>query len=129
MSTVIEGYIAGDDLDIERDVTGVTTTDPLVKAWLTIKTSPSVLDASASLQKVITTSAVPGVGGIAQDGGVSNGDGTASMTFQLTAAETLALGTTIKYFYDVQVKSTSGKIYTPEQGRLTFLRGLTDATT
>lgn len=129
MSTEIAGFIAGDDLDIERDVTGVVISDPLVKAWLTIKTAPGILDVSATLQKIITTTAQLGVGVIAQDGSTSNGDGTASMVFQLTGTETAALGTTIKYYFDIQVKSAAGKIYTPEVGRLTMLRGYTDATT
>jgi hypothetical protein len=129
MSTIIEGYTAGDDLDIERDVTGITVTDPLVKAWLTIKTSASVLDASATLQKIITTVQVIGTGQITQDGSVTNGNGTASMVFNLTAVDTALLGITLRYFYDVQVKTSSGKIYTPDKGSIKLDRAYTDATT
>lgn len=129
MTTIIEGYVAGDDLDIERDVTGITVTDPLVKAWLTIKTSASVLDASATLQKIITTIQVIGTGQITQDGSDTNGNGTASMVFNLTAVDTALLGTADRYFYDVQVKTLSGKIYTPDSGSIKMVRGYTDATT
>lgn len=128
MTTIIEGYVAGDDLDIERDVTDVDVTDPLTKAWLTIKTAASVLDAAATLQKVITSNSVPGTGQITEDGSESQGDGTATLVFQLTAANTAALGTAIRYHYDIQVKTSSGKIYTFEIGRLQFTPGYTDAT-
>lgn len=126
--TIIEDRFAGDDLDIEHDASNVNTADPLIKAWLTIKTSASVLDASASLQKIITTNPVQGVGQITEDGSALQGNGTASMVFQLTAAETATLGYTIAYFYDIQVKSASGKIYTTDTGNLRFKRGYTDAT-
>lgn len=128
MTTLIEGFIAGDDLDIERDVTGVTITDPLVKAWLTIKTSSSVAD-PGTIQKVITTSLVVGTGQITQDGSEEDGNGTASLLFQLTAANTTTLGTSIRYYYDVQVKTSSGKIYTADVGRIQMSVGYTDATT
>lgn len=128
MTTIIEGYIAGDDLDIERDVTGVTVSDPLVKAWLTIKTAPSVAD-PGTLQKVITTSLVVGTGQITQDGSEEDGNGVASLLVQLTAANTTTLGTTIRYFYDIQVKTSSGKVYTVEVGRIQMAVGYTDATT
>lgn len=134
MSTIIERdangkpYVAGDDMDIERDVGGISLTDPLIKAWLTIKASLGVAD-PGTLQKVITTSAVPGTGQIAQDGSTSNGDGTASIIFELTKTETATLGTAIRYYYDIQVKTQSGKIFTPEVGRLSLSPGITDATT
>ena len=127
MSTVIEGFYAGDDLNIEHDVENVTITDPLVKAWLTIKTSPSVAD-PGSLQKIITTTPVAGTGHIVQDGSQGNGDGTASLRFELTRTETATLGSSIKYHYDIQCKTQGAKIYTPEKGTIVFLRGVTDAT-
>jgi len=125
-----EGYVAGDDLNVVRNVTNVTPADPLIKAWLTIKTSASILDASATVQKIITTASVPGVGQIGQNGGVGTGDGTASMTFTLTAADTALMGTTIAHFYDVQVKTSTGVINTPDRGTVARLvRGYTDAIT
>lgn len=127
-TTIISGYVAGDDLDLERDVTNVTPSDPLTKAWLTIKTSASVLDASATLQKVITTAQVVGTGHITQDGSEENGNGTASLLFQLTAANTTTLGVTQRYYFDIQTKTNSGKIATVERGTIQFMQGYTDAT-
>lgn len=135
MSTVIERdangqvFYAGDDFDIVRDVTDVTETDPLVKAWLTIKTALSVPDGSATIQKVITTSNVIGTGHIVQDGGPGTGDGTATLRFNMTAANTALLGSTVKYVYDVQVKTASGKISTPDKGTIRLSAAVTDATT
>jgi len=135
MTTFIEGYVSGDDLQIERDIAGVDTADALIKAWLTIKTSASVLD-PGTLQKIITVNAVQGTGQITEDGSESQGNGTATLIFQLTAAETTTLGSTLRYYYDVQVKTLNGKIYTytdPDTGQtagqIQFRRGYTDATT
>jgi len=127
MTTMIEGFVAGDDLDIQRDVTLVTPSDPLVQAWLTVKTSRAVAD-PGSLQKVLTITAVPGVGQITQDGSPTDGNGTASLLFQLTAADTTSLGTSVRYVYDIQVKTAGAKLYTTEQGRLQFSPGVTGAT-
>ena len=135
MTTFIEGYVSWDDLQIERDVSGVDTSDALIKAWLTIKTSASVLD-PGTLQKIITVNAVQGTGQITEDGSASQGNGTASLVFQLTAADTALLGYAQRYFYDVQVKTAAGRIYTytdPDTGQtagqIEFRRGYTDATT
>lgn len=130
----IENMVAGDDFDIQRDISNVTVSDPIVKAWLTVKASLSDLDAAAALQKVITTALVVGTGHITQDGSEENGNGTASVLFNITAANSAALGTSIRYFYDVQAKSSSGKIYTAHDpdtdevvSRLQLKQGVTDA--
>lgn len=125
---LIEDQYAGDDLQLEHDTTGVDTADPIVKAWLTFKTAKSVAD-PGSLQKVISVSAVQGVGQITEDGSELQGSGTASLVFQCTAAETAALGTAIRYVGDIQVKTASGKVYTSGEIRLLLLADVTDATT
>lgn len=124
------GYYAGDDIAIQRDIENVTVTDPIVQAWLTIKKNPTDAD-PGQLQKVIT-STLSAAGQITADGSVSDGNGTASVVFFLTAADTLGLGVQL-WYYDVQVKTTAGKIYTatpsePDKGRIRLLRGVTDAT-
>jgi hypothetical protein len=135
MSTVIERdtngkpLIAGDDIDVIRDVGEVTPTDPLVKAWLTIKTNPHVLDAAATIQKVITTTLVAGTGHIVLDGGPTTGNGMASMFFNLRAVDTALIGSTVRYYFDIQVKTASGKISTPDEGTIRLTAGVTDATT
>lgn len=108
---ILEDTPAGNDLDIQRDVPGVSLSDPIVKAWLTIKVNRSDADPGV-LQKIITTTQQVGIGQIAQDGSTGNGDGTGSLIFQLTKADTTALGTAIRYYWDIQVKTAAGKIYT-----------------
>ena len=125
--SIIQGFFSGDSLQIERDVTGVITTDALIKAWFTVKTVPTIAD-PGSLQKIITTAAVPDVGQITEDGSELQGNGTATVVFQLTAAETATLGYTTQYVWDIQVKTASGKVYTPHKGTIRLLQGVTDAT-
>lgn len=108
---IIEDVPAGNDLSVERDVPGVEVTDPIVLAWLTVKTRISDADPGV-LQKSITATAVAGVGQIALDGSEDSGNGTASLVFQFTGAQTTSLGTLIRYFFDIQVKTASGKIFT-----------------
>lgn len=134
MSLLIEDLVAGDSFRIQGDVTGVLATDPLIKAWLTIKEAPSDLDAQAALQKIITTIAVVGVGQITQDGSALNGNGTGSVVFIVTKEESAALGAGTRYYYDIQAKSLSGEIYTAHDaqtgdvvGRFQLLQGVTDA--
>lgn len=121
-------FTAGDNLQVERDVTGVPTGDPLVKAWMTFKVDASVLDASATLQKIITVNAVQGTGQITQNGSELQGNGTATTIFQLTAADTALLGSERTYFWDIQAKTVAGDIYTPDKGSIKLDQGYTDAT-
>ena len=117
---ILEGTPAGNDLDIQRDVPGISPTDPVVLAWLTIKERMSDTDLLAALQKQITTTLVGGVGHIAQDGGVSSGNGTASLYFQLTKAQTTALGWSKRFYWDIKVLTGQGKEFTtvdPDTGR------------
>jgi len=114
MSANIEGYVIGNDIDIERDVPGISLSDPVAIAVLTIKTSPVDSDAQKILQKSITTTPVNGIGQIVQTGGTGNGDGTASLWFQITKAETLALGAAVRYYYDIRVFTAANKSYNAE---------------
>lgn len=119
----IRGHVAGDSLTIQRTVTDVPATDTLEYAWLTIKENKSDTDAEAALQvEIDLISQTPGH--ITDDGA----DGTGAIQFNLSAAETAALGYDITYHYDIQVKLASAKIDTPEIGTLRFRRGYTDAT-
>lgn len=113
---VLEDYVAGNDLDVgPKAVSGIDPMDPLVKAWLTIKNLLSDADPGV-LQKVITTTLVPGTGQITDDGAAAHGNGTGQVLFQLTAADTTALGAIRRYVYDIKVKTAAGKLYTAVWG-------------
>jgi hypothetical protein len=126
VSEAIEGFFAGDDLDIQRDITGVNPIDPLVKAWLTVKATRAAADPGL-VQKVITTTLTPS-GQIGQDGSAAQGNGIASVFFPLSKTDTALLGPFTTYWYDIQVLTASGYLYTAVVGRLEFARGVTDAT-
>jgi hypothetical protein len=88
------------------------------KAWLTVRTRPvgpsETTDAAAIFAKAVTTSDVPGTGHIENDG---TGDVDPVVRFDLSQANTRAIGTGPKYF-DVQVLTSGDKIYTAESGRI-----------
>lgn len=119
---VIKKFVAGDDLSIRRTidrdgdgetdfamVSGVTVS----RAWLTVKDDLANPDPGL-VQKEITTSNVPGTGQIENNG---TGDVDPVLRFDLTPANTIAIGTKSRE-YDVQVLLSNGKIYTPERGRI-----------
>jgi len=119
----IKDFVAGDDLQITRTITNVPSGAVLTKAWLTIKFRQDDADADAIIQKAITTSNVPGTGQITDDGA---GDQSAAVRFDLTDTDTAKLHRGIKYWYDIQVLTDGGAVYTPEIGIITARQGITD---
>jgi hypothetical protein len=111
----ITNFVAGDDLEITRTISGVPAGSALTRAWLTIKGRPTDADADAVLQKVITVADVPGTGQITDDGGTT---GVAAVRFDLTAADTDRLTPVQIYYFDLQVETDAGKIYTPDMGTI-----------
>lgn len=105
--------IAGADYPYEADCK-VTLGDGLENAWLTLKPYPEGIDVAdpGSLQKVITTANDVGTGQITDDG---SSDGTAVMRFDLTAADTTALGAR-DFAFDVKVRAVSGAEFYAARG-------------
>lgn len=111
----IDGFVVGDDLEVRRAVTDIPTGQTLTKAWLTIKTSLSQLDSEIT-QKVITTTDVPGTGAILDDG---TGDAAGVLRFDLSPADTVKYAKQrIRqvFYFDIQVQTSGGKLYTPFKG-------------
>lgn len=113
----INGYTVGDDLEvrrtIDRDLSGLDPGTTIDKAWFTVKTTPSIDDpddTNALLQKEITTTDVPGTGEIEDDG---TGDTDPILRFDFVPDDTRSIGTTHRK-YDIQVLTSSGKLYTGE---------------
>jgi hypothetical protein len=123
LQSSVAGYVSGDTLNVTRTINGIPSGRMLVKAWLTLKVGAADADPGV-LQKVITTVNVAGTGQITDDG---TGDGIGALLFQLTATDTAALGTTTRV-YDVQIKLDDGSIATVEMGTITFVQGVTAAT-
>ena len=123
--SVISGYVAGDKMDQRRTVPNIPVGRALIKAWMTVKTSPLDLDAAALVQKIITTTPAANIGHIEDDGAT---DQSGVVLFQFTPTDTgTTLGPDKTFFYDIQLKYDNSDIATLEYGEISFVRGVTDA--
>jgi len=123
LAVEITGFVAGDDLEIRRTVTGLPAAIDV--AWLTVKLHHAQADGEARLQKRITTTNVPGTGWIVEAGGPgSDGD----LRFDLTPEDTTSLGVK-KFVHDIQIKLNDGKVYTIEKGTIQLTADVTETTT
>jgi hypothetical protein len=122
LTVEISGFVSGDNLGFRRTVTDLP--NAIETAWLTVKRYEEELDASAQFQKLITVTNAPGTGQVEAPGG-SGSNGT--LRFDLTPAETAALGSLI-WVFDIQVQLDGDSIYTVEKGTIQLTRGVTDAT-
>jgi hypothetical protein len=123
LSVEITGFVAGDDLEIRRTVTELPA--DIETAWLTVKHFPAQPDGEAKLQKRITATDVPGTGQIVAAGGPgTDGD----LRFDLTPQDTTCLGAK-KLVHDIQIKLSTGKIYTIEKGTIQLAADVTQSAT
>ena len=111
-----KGFVRGDEFSIVRKVPRVPITTTITAAYLTFKSTISDLDAAATVQKSITVSNVDGTGQIENNGSA----GVGTIRFDMNEADTLLFTANAKYFFDVQVKLSSGDIFTLEKGDTTF---------
>lgn len=141
-SIKITGAVIGDSFAIERvPYSGLPLGVTVTKAYLTLKSSKSQLDAAAIGQLSITTSAgnagqilkaaTTGTASVTKLDGtaVSCGDGTIALRFVLSEAIT-TLATARTYYFDVQIETneTAGyNTHTLEVGEIVFIKGMTDA--
>ncbi len=122
LTAAITGFVVGDDLEIRRAVTELVA--PIEVAWLTIKRHPAQPDDEARLQKRITTANVPGAGQVVTAGGPHvDGD----LRFDLTPEDTASLGTR-RLVHDIQIRLTTGKVYTIEKGTIQLVVDVTKTT-
>lgn len=120
----INPIVIGDDFTVQRTYTNVPTGVTIAKAWMTIKSSDSQLDANALMQLSITAT-------LNADGQITDADttdGIIAMVFKLPRAKTALAKPNLNYGYDVQVLASDGLIHTMELGAISFVRGRTDAT-
>lgn len=119
---LIEEVVVGDDFQVVRTIDNISVGQSLAEAWFTIKENN--WSSSYIFQKHITTSNVEAQGVISDTG---NTDTIANLHFNLTAEDTLLLKPFYGYAYDIQVKTNTGLLYTPEIGIFTPQAGLTAA--
>jgi hypothetical protein len=122
MKNTITG-VGGDTKIVRRRVKNVDGADVLAKAWLTVKADLGDADPGV-VQKTVTGTYSPGNGQIV-DTGV---DGTGEVYFELSTSDTVAIEGTGVY-YDIQVKTVGGSIYTFEVGTVNFRADVTVSTT
>lgn len=111
-NTTIKDFVSGDSLEIERTVSGVPTGQSILTAWFTVKKRLTDADIAAVIQKVITSINDNNVGVILDSGS----SGTATIVFYLLPEDTTQLIPLVEYYYDIQVMTDVGDIYTPETG-------------
>ncbi len=117
LNSEIKEFVAGDDLDVIRTIGNLPAGQTLTKAWFTVKTEENLLlpgDTNIVFQKVITAINVPGQGQITDIGA----SGTGAVLFELTDTDTALLTAKTVFFFDIQVLTSTGKLLTPELGRI-----------
>ena len=118
------GFVSGDSIEVrrivDRVVSGFASGITIVEAWMTFKVG--IADADPGLlQKIITTSDVPGEGHIENDG---TGDVNPVLRFDLTNTDTLAVGHVVRD-YDIKIRSSSGGFFRLELGSSLFKQQVT----
>lgn len=121
----IDDIVAGDDIQITRTITSIPSGELLDLAWFTVKEHSDDADADAIIQKDITTSNVVGTGHITDTGG----DQTGAVRVDLTDTDTALLVPGRDYFWDLQVKTDGGFVYTPTMGKIRSVQGTTTTIT
>lgn len=124
LDVLIDDLVCGDDYDFVRTITGVPIDTSLERAWLTVKRRAWDGDGDAIIAKEIGLIETVGQGHITDSG---DNDGRGEVFFQLGAAETAKLEPRRLYVLDLQVRTASGKIYTPLSGHLRAHRSVTRA--
>ena len=106
------GIVRGDVFSIRRTINNIPAGRTLAEGWLTVKAAIADVDASATFQKVITSSDVAGTGQVEDTGA----DGSGIIRFDISATNTLAMTAGTVYYYDVQVRLDNSDIFTLETG-------------
>lgn len=121
LADTISGFVKGDDLDVRRTIQNVPATQTIAEAWLTIRNTNL---STVVFFKHITPTLVAGQGHITDTGG----DGEGAVWFQLTggtAGDTVQLTAGTAFPFDIQIKTSAGKYYTPVVGTITSTEEIT----
>ena len=121
LSEEITGYVSGDDLRVDRTITGLES--PIEKAWLTVKRHVRQPDDEAQVRQTVTTVE-------SEDGQVVTAGGpeeSGEIRFLLTAADTESLSGR-EWVFDIQILLEEGSLYTTDKGTIQLTPGVTKAT-
>lgn len=117
----IKNVVIADAFRIQRTYTGLPTGATIAKAYLTIKKSVGQADSAALLQKSITTT-LSAHGQITD--ALTTPDGQIALYFDILETES-ANAKAIDYVYDISVELSTGETHTMEIGTITFIKGVT----
>lgn len=124
LNNQIREFVVGDDFNVERDVINVPVGATITKAWFTVKLNEYDADSDAVFQLDITATYVSGKGQITDDGADTIGH----VSFEVSDTNSLLLTGDRIYYYDIQVLTSTSKLYTPEKGTILGRKQITRAT-
>ncbi len=116
LNAVIINFVVGDSLLLTRTIANIDPADGLASAVMRVKRYREDVDGSAIFTKTITVAQVAGQGQIVDTGSTVDGNGIASLLFELTPANTGRLVPNWAYSFDIECKTVAGAIYTPQAG-------------
>lgn len=118
----LKPIVRGDFRCVERTFTGLPSGHTIDKAWLTVK--PSLAAGDPGLFQIEITTTATSAGQITD---ASSSDGQVAMFFNISGTNSAAATGGAEYFYDIQVRTTTGAIHTLAMGTVTFPDGVTAA--
>lgn len=116
-------FVVGDSKRIKRTYTDLPEGYTVATAYLTIKKSDRQADAQAVAQKAITTT----LSAAGQITDALTAGGSIGLFFDLSKTDTALFKAGIEYLYDIQVVLSTGEVHTMEVGTITFINGVTSA--
>lgn len=117
---IITDFVIGDDLIIDRTITGLSEGVIITTAWFTVKRKVTDVDDDALIMKEINAANIADIGWI-EDTGT---DGEALIHFYITPEETGTLQPYSNYRYGIKLLLGNGIINTPESGIITALAAI-----
>jgi hypothetical protein len=122
VESLLTGLVVGDGCRIDGEIVHVPDGKAVTRAWLTVKSDPTMTDGSAVFQKIITQTDQEGTGCI------TNTPCHAYLRFDIIGANTDNLVPGVQYYYDVQIVVDNGSPITLEVGEFRPVQGVTSAT-
>ena len=113
LNDLIDGYIAGDDLCVQRQISGIPSEAPVTVAWLTVRDLDD-FDASTIITQLEIT-VTSSTSGQVLDTGVDTG--IAHVRFELDRVRTRLVGI-VGYPFDIQIQLSDLRINTPFRGTI-----------
>ena len=124
LTETITNFVCGNDLEIRKTITGIPAGQTLTRAWFTVKLKESDPDLSAYIQKIVTITDVVGTGHITDNGAT---DQIGEVRFDLLPTDTEDIHTR-NFFWDIKVKTSANKFYTPFKGTMKGVKPITIST-